>query len=233
MRALSPAARLRGHGGHRLALPVAGLSALGLCALAYVIYVLWPRWPQAPVGLDAPSLPIVVADVVFKVPPAAIRQKVQRHAGTQARIDLAYFWPSLAPAAVARNDASAPTPASERIFVTITAAATLVPGDRLKLIYPRYADALAIAGPAGLAAVAFRNGTPYQGEDLLFDPAAPGRFLVRCTRPKEAARGTCLYERLIGPATVIVRFPRDWLHQWHAVLAGIDRLITALQGAGG
>jgi len=82
-------------------------------------------------------------------------------------------------------------------------------------------------------AVAFRYGTPYQGEDLLFDPAAPGRFLVRCTRPKEAARGTCLYERLIGPATVIMRFPRDWLDQWRAVLAGIDRLITALQGAGG
>ena len=63
----------------------------------YVAYVLWPRWPDAPVALDAPSLPIVVAGVAFNIEPAAIRMPVQRRPGTQERVDLAYLWPSLVP----------------------------------------------------------------------------------------------------------------------------------------
>ncbi len=69
----------------------------------------WP-WPQASSptccgrpgralrsALDAPALPITVAGVLFQVPPAAIRATVQRHAGPQERIDLAFLWPSLKP----------------------------------------------------------------------------------------------------------------------------------------
>ncbi len=57
--------------------------------------MLWPRWPDAPVALDAPSLPIVVAGAVFNIEPAAIRMNVQRRPGTQERVDLAYLWPCL------------------------------------------------------------------------------------------------------------------------------------------
>ena len=43
------------------------------------------------------DLPIVVAGVTFDIEPAAIRMPVQRRAGWQARVDLIYPWPSLAP----------------------------------------------------------------------------------------------------------------------------------------
>ncbi len=84
--------------GHNpLAAPVLVLPAVCAFAAIYVAYVLWPRWPDAPVALDAPSLPIMIAGAPFNIEPAAIRIPVQRHAGTQNRVDLAYLWPSLVP----------------------------------------------------------------------------------------------------------------------------------------
>ena len=104
---------------------------------------------------------------------------------------------------------------------------------RFKSIYPRYV----VPGPAidmaGLQVRAFRSGTPYQGEDLIYDPAAPARLLMRCTQSFAATPGTCLHERRLGSADITVRFPRDWLSDWRAIADGIDRLIARLRPAGG
>src|SRR5579875_1288867 len=54
------------------------------------------------------------------------------------------------------------------------------------------------------------------------------RFLARCTRHGIANQGTCLMERRIGGANVTFRFPRDWLGDWRALAAGIDRLLARL-----
>src|SRR5436190_11228757 len=107
---------------HLLALPAALFASGIVLAVLYIAYVLWPRWPSGPVALDAPSLPVTVASVTFNIPPAAIRQSVQRKPGMQQRIDLAYLWPSLTPP----DPGARPTPVSssnmvDRVFVTIAA----------------------------------------------------------------------------------------------------------------
>ena len=88
----------RRHGGTGMAGRLVGIAvcvaAAGLVA-APIAYMLWPA-PRA-VSLDAPSLPITIGGVAFNVPPAAIRFKVQRRPGAQARIDLSFVWPSLTP----------------------------------------------------------------------------------------------------------------------------------------
>jgi hypothetical protein len=213
-------------GGRLLALPVLLLSAVAIVVLALVGYVLWPRWPAPPTGPDAPALPIVVAGTTFNVPPAAIRMPVQRHAGTQERIDLAVLWPSLA----------APDPTAkavgDRLFLTIAVAtASVAPAERLKSIYPRYTEPAA-ASRDGLAEYAFRDGTPYQGEDLVVDAAAPEHFAARCSRATgPRTPGMCLHDRRMGGVDITVRFPRDWLEQWRELADGIDRLIGGLRGA--
>ena len=93
-RAPRPVMRRR-RGPNPLAAPLLVFAAVIVLAACYVAYVLWPRWPEAPVALDAPSLPIVVAGVAFNIEPAAIRVAVQRRPGAQERVDLAYLWPSL------------------------------------------------------------------------------------------------------------------------------------------
>ena len=239
----SPQGRARRAGGGLLLPPLLLVLPVGLmlAAVAYIVYVLWPRWPGAPVALDAPELPITIAGVAFNVPPAAIRVDVQRRPGAHERIDLAFMWPSLKPAdaapkPVAPEALRAPgaTPGIDRIFITIASAGDeMAPSERLRTIYPRYAAAEPVSGPTGLAVLAFRDGTPYQGEDLIYDATTPENFLVRCTRNGAGATpGTCLYERRIeAAADIVVRFPRDWLQDWQSVAGNVDRLIGNLRPA--
>jgi len=223
----------RRNGSLRLLVPLIVFAALALSACGYVAYVLWPRW-SAP-RVDAPPLPITVADVAFNVPPAAIRVAAQRRAGAQERVDLVFLWPSLQPP----DPESKPLPlsgtepassrTSARVFMTLAVAGdTLAPADRALTIYPRHTAAEPVAGPGGLAVRAFRDGTPYAGEDLVYEPGTAG-FLVRCTRGVGPVRATCLYDRRIDTADVVVRFPRDWLDDWRLVAATLDRLIASLR----
>jgi hypothetical protein len=223
--------RHRRSGRSPLLLPLAAFAAPAFVALAYIGYVLWPRWPGPPAGIDAPALPITVAGVAFNLPPAAIRVPLQRRPGAQERVDLAFLWPSLAPPdpnAKPPPPGAPPTP--ERIFVTISAAGDAPhPADLVRNVYPRYIAGEAMAGPDGMTVLPFRDGTPYQGEDLIHDAAATA-FLVRCSR-NDAGRtpGTCLYQRRLDGADLVVRFPRDWLGDWRMVAGNVDRLITRLQ----
>jgi hypothetical protein len=225
----------------RLMLPFACLASLVLAAGIVVSYMLWPTWPSAPVPLNAPAMPITVANVLFDVPPAAIRAAVQRHPGPHERVDLAFLWPSLKPPQPEAKGADQPTAenvgdaapppvdTTRRLFVTISGLGSVQPpADRLRAIYPRYIEAQASAGPDGLAIVPFRAGTPYDGEDLVYVGTNPEQFFARCTRQVDTVRGTCLHERLIDTAEVTLRFPRDMLEDWRGVAAGIDRLMAQL-----
>jgi hypothetical protein len=233
--------RSRHAGASLLLRPILLLIALMLAAVAYIVYVLWPRWPGIPVALDAPELPVTIAGVAFDVPPAAIRVPVQRRPGAHERIDLAFMWPSLKPAQAAPKPVAPSAPPApgttltlDRVFITIASAGdAMAPDERVRTVYPRYAATEPVSGPAGLAVLAFREGTPYQGEDLIYDATTPENFLVRCTRNGAGATpGSCLYERRIEDAAdIVVRFPRDWLEDWQSVAGNVDRLIRELRPA--
>jgi hypothetical protein len=197
-------------------------------AVALVAYLLAPRVPDTGPPAESPPLPIVVAGQVFNVPADAIRIPLQRHAGPQERIDLAYLWPELTP------PQSHVAGAGPRLFVTIEAAqTTLSPAQRLRSVYPRYVDEAPVVDPGGLTVSAFAEGTPYQGEDVIYDANAPDRFLVRCSRPHSGPTlAMCLYERPVGAAAVTFRFSREWLADWRGVMAAVDRLIDRWQPGG-
>jgi hypothetical protein len=203
-------------------------GALAVLGVAAIVYLLMPRWSVEQAPVDAPRLPISIAGIVFNIAPAAIRFPVQRRAGPQDRVDLAYAWPDL-------NPPDSHTGASmARLFVAIEPSqSTMLPSERLRSIYPRYADTPSASGPGGLVIATFRDDSPYTGEDLLYDPAAPDRFLVRCNRSQgPLTLAMCLYERRDDAATLTFRFPRDWLDDWPAVLAATDRLIEGWQPVG-
>jgi hypothetical protein len=217
-----------------LMLPFALIALLVVGAGIFVSFVLWPTWPSGPVALNAPAIPITVANVLFDIPPAAIRAAVQRRAGQQERIDLAFLWPSLTPPQPETKDApktasEEPAGDTERLFVTIAKLGNVLPpAQRLRTIYPRYVEGSAMAGPGGLVVVPFRAGTPYEGEDLVYFADSPEQFFARCTRQVGAVRGTCLHERLIDTAELTLRFPSAWLDDWRGVSAGADRLMAQL-----
>jgi hypothetical protein len=210
-------------------------------AAAFISDMLWPNWPSEPAATDAPALPITVAGALFQIPPSAIREPVQRHPGQHDRVDLVFSWPDLLPPPgkdgaryqtpldVENTIAAIDAAENDRVFVTIAGlSGTLPPLDRLRTIYPRYVAAQASAGPDGLVVLPFRDGTPYQGEDLVYVGATPTQFFARCTRGIAAVRGTCISERALDGAQIAIRFPRDWLTDWRGVATGFDRLAAQL-----
>src|SRR5262245_40843690 len=171
--------RRRGGAGLVAGVALGGMLLLG--SIAYVGFVLWPR-QLSEVPPDTPSVPVTIAGVVFNVPPAAIRQQVQRRSGAQDRVDLVFLWPSLEPPHPGRQphapaDEPPPQPL-DRLFVTIAASdGTLSPAERMKTIYPRYTTGELRPEQDGLMVRRFGDDTPYKGEDLVFDPTAPERFV--------------------------------------------------------
>jgi len=225
-------ARKRAGASAGLLFALATLIVLIVGAAILVALMLWPRWPGRAVAPDAPALPITVGGVLFNVRPAAIRIPMQRRSGAQERLDLAFLWPSLAPPD--QNAKLAPTetaPPIDRLFITIEPQSiALPPSERVRTIYPRYLGDTQFDGPDGLKVIPFKEGTPYQNEDLFFDSSAQPGFVARCSRPGAAGTpGMCLYERRIESTDLTVRFPSEWLTGWRAVNDGIAKLIGSLK----
>jgi hypothetical protein len=221
----------RGH-GHIIPLLLACGTTAG--AIALVAYLLWPTWSAN--GLRTPErLPISVGGALFNVPTAAVRMNVQRHTGPQERIDLAFGFPSLdppdAPKHVSAESVEEISQPIDRIFLSISAHHdALAPETRVSTIYPRYLEQTSTPLADGLTMRAFRNSTPYGGEDLFF--ADTPNLTARCSRDA-ATPGMCLSERRIDGADLTFRFPRTWLAQWRDVADAMNRLTAQLHGSKG
>jgi hypothetical protein len=240
-------------GRHRLTLSLTVLSLFVVGAGVFVAFALWPTWPGAATPLEAPAIPTTVAGVLFDVPPAAIRNAVQRHTGPNDRLDLAFMWPSLLPPtsdpttfdartpdaktseamtsaqAADAGDSEAAPDAGGRFFVTIAPLGPVLPPlQRLRGVYTHYVQSEAMAGADGLAILPFRPGTPYAGEDLVYLAGTPEQFFARCTEDVKDVPGTCMNERQIDATEVTFRFPRAWLNDWRSVSAGFDRLVAQM-----
>ncbi len=211
--------------------PIAIGGALAAAALALVAYLLWPTWGTVP-ARGPGRLPVQVGGTLFNVPTASVRRKIQRHSGPQERVDLAFTFPALeppeAPKHVSADTVDEQPQPIDRIFVSIAAHRdSLAPDVRLRTIYPRYLEQASTPVEDGLTLRAFKEGSPYSGEDL-FTSANPA-LTARCTRDA-ATPGMCLSERRIEDADLIFRFPRSWLAQWRDVASAMEQLTAQMYG---
>jgi hypothetical protein len=120
-----------------------------------------------------------------------------------------------------------------RIFLSIAEHhGEMAPETRLQTIYPRYLEETSTMATDGLRQQGFRDGTPYEHEDLMIaDGAEPATKLVaRCSRDSETP-GMCLSERRINGVDLTFRFPRRWLSHWRDVANAMDHLIVQLHGS--
>jgi hypothetical protein len=213
-------------------LPLLASLIVAAGAVALVTYLLWPTWATES-STDPAQLPVSIGDTLFNIPTAAIRIKIQRHSGPQERIDLNFAFPPLEPRTPPRHLAAEVIEKTmqpiDRIFLSIAAHHdSIAPDTRMRLIYPRYLEEAATPLQNGLTMRAFREGTPYGGEDL-FSATAPD-LAARCTRDASTP-GMCLSERRIDGADLTFRFPRSWLARWRDVANAMDHLAVQLHGA--
>ncbi|GAB1715717.1 MAG: hypothetical protein NTAFB05_07590 [Nitrobacter sp.] len=211
--------------------PLLASALITALAISLVAWLLWPTWAPKAFENDEP-LPVSIGETLFNVPPRAFRMRVQRHSGPQERIDLNFVYPLLtAPGAPKRVTAETidetPQPI-DRIFLSIAAHHdSLAPDILVHTVYPRYLDETRTHANEGLLMQAFRDGTPYAGEDLFVAEAPP--LAARCTRDA-ATPGMCLSERRVGGADLTFRFPRQWLTKWRDVAGAMERLVEQLHG---
>ncbi len=216
----------RGH-----VLPIMLACAVTVSAIALIAYLLWPTW-EPEVSSGPARLPVSIGATLFNVPTAAIRMNIQRHSGSQERVDLNFAFPSLlapeAPKHVSADSLEEAVQPIDRIFISISAHHdSLAPDTRVRSIYPRYLEEAATPGQDGLTMRAFRDGSPYSNEDMFF--ASTPNINARCTRDA-ATPGMCLSERRIEGADLTFRFPRSWLEKWREVADAMDRLTVQLHG---
>jgi len=214
--------------------PIILSAVIAAGAIALVAYLLWPTYTTVPPS-DPSRLPVSVGGTLFNVPTFAVRMKIQRHSGPQERVDLSFIYPSLeAPAAPRHYSADTvedKVQPIDRIFLSISAHHDqLAPDIRVRTIYPRYLEQASTQIDDALSMRAFRDGSPYSGEDL-FSANAPA-LNARCTRD-DMTPGMCLSERRVDDADLTFRFPRGWLSQWRDIAGAMDRLTAQLRGPKG
>ena len=233
MNFISAAQNIARHTGkdwrHHL-LPIVLAGAIATSAIALVAYLLWPTW-EVDAASGPARLPVSIGSTLFNVPSGSIRMKIQHHSGPQERIDLSFTFPSLEPPAAPKHVSAANVDDAvqpiDRIFLSIEAHHdAMSPEVRARTIFPRYLEQTSTVED-GLAMHAFRDGSPYSGEDLF--SATGAAMTARCTR-EAATPGMCLSERRVEGADLIFRFPRSWLAQWHDAAEAMDRLTQQLHG---
>jgi hypothetical protein len=221
--------------GHLI--PIVLASVIAASAIGLVAYLLWPTWGPE-VASDPGRLPVSIGGSIFNVPPAAVRMKIQRHSGPQERVDLSFTFPSLevpeppeAPKHVSADVVEDAIQPIDRIFLSIAAHHdALAPETRVRTIYPRYLEQTSPPAQDGLTVRAFREGSPYSGEDLFLGDTPA--LSARCTRDAKTP-GMCLSERRVEGADLTFRFPRSWLTHWSDVAEAMDRLTVQLHGPRG
>jgi hypothetical protein len=158
---------------------------------------------------DAP-VSLAIAGRAVTVPEAWIARTPEP--GT--RLDLAIPFPS------------APERAEERLHVTATPAEPGQPAG-LGAHHARFLSAVARSYPGGLVQRRYRDGTPYEGEELYVTPPDGAVFAARCaTAAAEGAAG-CLAEVRLDGLDLRVRFPQARLEEWEAILATLRRTLGA------
>ena len=204
-------------------LALAALALAGVVAAAAALLGARRPPPFVAVTLGAERL----------VAPAAYLQAKARREGAAKALEFAAFYPDFSPAGDF-GDVAASVDLADRfarvVFVTAKpAAAGLDPAARTAKLYQRFLDENAWSHPGGLAARAFVDGSPFEGDELFYVAPDGREFAARCRRPDPARKtpNTCIYDFRLGDLDVETRFSASLLSQWVKLKAGARGLIEA------
>jgi hypothetical protein len=181
-------------------------------------------------GLNGKPKPVEIgigeADLV--IPANLIRFPTDRRGGYVTAVDLLLLWPELEGYSEARSkDFRDASPQAPLVYVTITEAETPLDSTaRLSTIYARDFTGPPIPGPGHLVGRRMAPESPYRGEIIYYQPRSETPFVVRCLAEETPEiPATCIREVSIGHGlTMIYRFNRAWLGEWHAMEGALVKL---------
>jgi len=101
----------------------------------------------------------------------------------------------------------------------------------MSLLYARFLESDVLETEEGLLKRAFQDGSPYDGEDLYFDPPEGRAFAARCARPTTPPDGlpeTCIAAFRESGADVEMRFTSSLLPHWEKLTEGARGLARSM-----
>lgn len=151
-----------------------------------------------------------------------------RAGGHLDRLDIAATFPNLEPA----GNTSAALDKAALVFLSIGPPERKVaPADLMSLLYARFLEADVSETEEGLLRRAFQDGTPYDGEDLYFDPPEGRAFAARCAKPTTPPDGlpeTCIAAFRESGADIEARFTSALLPHWEKLAEGVRGLAKSM-----
>lgn len=165
-----------------------------------------------------------IGSVGLRVPPPYLRKREDIAGGQTSELQLALDArtfgppPRLEPLAPDEPEAMA-----DVVHITLTPPDPAVePADRMARLYGRFLESDTGASLAGLERRRFEPGSPYEGEDLYFNPPEGRLFAARCLRTKDGQPpGQCIADMRISGLDVRLRFARRHLEHWDHLTTGV------------
>lgn len=201
-----------------------GLALLGLALAAYLILTF-----AFPGGTAAAKAQFSVGGVPFEFDARFLGP--EREDGVN---EIEAFFPDFSPAGETA-DVKAKTDVAARFKRTIflglrTVDPELDPADRTARLYLRFLGEAVGDEPGGLTGRAFDRGSPFAGDDLYFAPPEGREFAARCrASANPELPDTCAAVFRAGRVDVELRFSKNLLPEWQAMLTGAQKLVAAGQ----
>ena len=211
----------------RLTLAAAILATVSVLAAATV-------WLMIPGERDNRPVIAYLGETRLTIPYDYFRFEHARLGGSLSEIDLAADARTFRPARLqSRFKPSAADPMAQTLFLTlIPAAGNISPAERTTRLYTRFLQPDGWSHPGGLIMRRFKNGSPYQKEDLYMAPPEGRRFAARCPQPRKTPDGLtdiCMAEFRLEGIDVRLRFAADLLSDWERLLQGTKGLIRSFR----
>jgi hypothetical protein len=211
----------------RLTIAAAILATVSVLAAAAV-------WLMIPGERDNRPVIAYLSETRLTIPYDYFRFEHARLGGSLSEIDLAADARTFRPARLqSRFKPSAADPMAQTLFLTlIPSAGNISPAERTTRLYTRFLQPDGWSHPGGLIMRRFKNGSPYQKEDLYMAPPEGRRFAARYPQPRKTPDGLtniCMAEFRIEGIDVRLRFAADLLSDWERLLQGTQGLIRSFR----
>jgi hypothetical protein len=211
----------------RLTIAAAILATVSVLTAAAV-------WLMIPGERDNRPVIAYLSETRLTIPYDYFRFEHARLGGSLSEIDLAADARTFRPARLqSRFKPSAADPMAQTLFLTlIPSAGNISPAERTTRLYTRFLQPDGWSHPRGLIMRRFKNGSPYQKEDLYMAPPEGRRFAARCPQPRKTPDGLtdiCMAEFRIEGIDVRLRFAADLLSDWERLLQGTQGLIRSFR----
>lgn len=211
----------------RTTIAAAILACLCMIAAAAV-------WFFQPAERDNRPVIAYLGETRLSIPSEYFRFEYARMGGSLSEIDLAADAKTFRPARLqTRFRKSAADPLAQNLFLTLTPADGRVsPAERATRLYARFLQPDSWNHPGGLIMRRFKDGSPYQHEDLYIAPPEGRRFAARCPQPRKKPDGLlniCMVVIRIDGIDVRLRFAASLLSDWERLYQGARGLLHSFR----